>query len=38
LSDFFEFFGSEAVFPDHLRRNRTDRRGGHQGIFIVAFQ
>src|SRR5713226_979312 len=37
LLDFFEFFRSEAVLPDHLRRNsNTDRRGGHQGIFIVA--
>src|SRR5260370_32123767 len=38
LLDFFEFFRSEAVLPDHLRRNgsNTDRRGGHRGIFIVA--
>src|SRR4029077_20206136 len=37
LLDCFEFFRSEAVLPDHLRRNsNTDRRGGHQGIFIVA--
>src|ERR1700674_1012131 len=38
LLDFFEFFRSEAVLPDHLRRNGSniDRRGGHQGIFIVA--
>src|ERR1700674_5778799 len=37
LLDFFEFIRSEAVLPDHLRRNsNTDRRGGHQGIFIVA--
>src|SRR5208337_4479044 len=38
LFDFFEFFRSQAVFPDHLRRNgnRNDRRGGHQGILIVA--
>src|SRR5208282_4131372 len=27
--DFFEFFRSEAVLPDHLRRNGSDRRGGH---------
>jgi hypothetical protein len=28
------------VLPDHLGRNgnNTDRRGGHRGIFIVAFQ
>jgi hypothetical protein len=39
LLDFLEFFRCEAVLPDHLRRNgNTDRRGGHQGIFIVAFQ
>src|ERR1700722_16164112 len=34
---FFEFVRGKAVLPDHLRRNgNTDRRGGHQGIFIVA--
>src|SRR5216683_1823390 len=32
LLDFFEFIRSEAVLPDHLRRNsNTDRRGGHRG-------
>jgi len=36
LLDFFEFFRSEAVLPDHLRRNGSNRRGGHRGIFIVA--
>src|SRR5271169_3063874 len=36
LLDFFEFFRSQAVLPDHLRRNGSNRRGGHQGIFIVA--
>src|ERR1039458_6057157 len=36
LLDFFEFFRSEAVLPDHLRCNGSDRRGGHRGIFIVA--
>src|SRR6266404_9198280 len=32
LLDFFEFFRSEAVLPDHLRcnGNRSDRRGGHR--------
>jgi hypothetical protein len=34
--DFFEFFRSEAVLPDHLRCNGSNRRGGHRGIFIVA--
>jgi len=39
LGDFFVFVRSEAVLPDHLGRNgnNTDRRGGHRGIFIVAF-
>src|SRR5260370_18747646 len=38
LLDFFEFFRSEAVLPDHLRRNgsNTHRRCCHRGIFIVA--
>jgi len=36
LLDLFEFFRSEAVLPDHLRRNGSDRRRGHRGIFIVA--
>src|SRR5208282_715585 len=34
--DLFVFFRSEAVLTDHLRRNGSDHRGGHQGIFIVA--
>src|SRR5258708_32006503 len=38
LLDFFEFFQREAVLPDHLRGNGSDRRGGHWGIFIVASQ
>ncbi len=31
LLDFFVLVGSEAVFPDHLRCNCGDRRGGHLG-------
>ena len=38
LFDFVEFFRREAVLPDRLRRNGSDRRGGHRGIFIVASQ